>query len=284
VRLAFEDAKRAFGADVAQSYVDHLAGPEDSNADDDGLRSAYVKAVALATVPSVREKIDQTATEVVEEWFSEYRVAMLGLSDERRDAYDEIRAQAVEPQLRTLQRPRTRLEDFVEEIDGQLRAAEVVEKHLMSDETGWFPIADLNEWERDVVRKEVGRTNCVAWYRNPSVSSGDSLGITYRDTVGNWRALHPDFIVFNEIDGVIRPSIVDPHGTYLDDALVKLQGLARYAEEHGDDYHRIDALSAGTGNDLRVLDMKKKVVRQTVLNGGMKAAELFDSQLGEAFS
>jgi hypothetical protein len=284
VRLAFEDAKRAFGADVAQSYVDYLAGPEDSDADDDGLRAAYVKAVALATVPSVREKIDQTAKDVVEEWFAEYRVAMLGLSDERRDTYNEIRSQAVEPQLRTLQRPRTRLEDFVEEIEGQLRAAEVVPKHLMSDELGWFPISDLNEWERVVVHKEIERDNCVAWYRNPSVSSADSLGVTYRDAVGNWRAMHPDFIIFNEIDGLIRPSIVDPHGTHLDDALVKLQGLARYTEEYGNDFHRIDALSAGTGNELRVLDMKKIVVRQSVLNGGMNASELFDSQLAETYS
>ena len=34
IRSAFEDAKKAFGADIAQSYVNHLAG--DDGGDDDG--------------------------------------------------------------------------------------------------------------------------------------------------------------------------------------------------------------------------------------------------------
>jgi hypothetical protein len=284
VRAAFDDAKRAFGADIAQSYVDHLAGPDDSSADDDGLRAAYVKAAALATVPTIREKIDQTSKEIVDEWFGDHRVEMLSLSDERRETYDEIRAQAVEPQLRPLQRPRTRLEDFLEEVDGQVRMADVVNKHLMSDENGWFPISGLNEWERLVVHKETTRPDCVAWYRNPSVSSSDSLGVTYRDAVGNWHAMHPDFIFFNEVDGDIRPSIVDPHGTHLDDALVKLQGLARYADEYGDAFHRIDALATGSGSELRVLDLKKKGVRDSVLSGGLDAAELFAGQLADNYA
>ena len=283
VRVAFEDAKRAFGADIAQSYVDFLAGPDDEDADDDGLRVAFVKAAALAIVPSVREKVDQAAKEVVDEWFAEHRVALLGLADERRGAYDEIRAQAVEPQLVQLRRPRTRLEDFSEEVDGQVGTAELADKHLMSDETGWFPLTGLNEWEREVVRKEVARLDCVAWYRNPSVSSADSLGVTYRDAVGNWRAMHPDFLIFSEIAGVIRPSIVDPHGTHLDDALVKLKGLAKYADDYGDDFHRIDSI-ASAGNELRVLDMKDTAVRDAILKSGQSTAELYAGSLAKKYA
>lgn len=284
IRVAFEDAKRAFGADIAQSYVDYLAGPDDEHADDDGLRAAFVKAAALATVPSVREKVDQAAKDVVDEWFGDHRVALLGLADERRGAYDEIRAQAVEPQLVQLRRPRTRLEDFSEEVDGQVRAAKLADKHLMSDDTGWFPMTSLNEWEREVVRKEIARLDCVAWYRNPSVSSADSLGVTYRDAIGNWRAMHPDFLIFNEIAGVIRPSIVDPHGTHLDDALVKLKGLAKYAEEYGNEFHRIDSIANGSGGDLRVLDMKDAEVRKSVLDSGQSAVELYSGRLAKKYS
>ena len=181
IRVAFDDAKRAFGADVPQLYVDYLAGPDGADVDDDGLRTACVKAVALATVPAFREKVDLTAKDVVDEWFADRRVAILGLSDERREAYDEIRCQAVEPQFRPLQRPRWWLEDFVEESEGQIRLAELFEKHLTTDETGWFPILGLNESERIVVRRETTRCDCVAWYRNLSVSSADSLGVTYRE-------------------------------------------------------------------------------------------------------
>jgi len=49
IRVGFEDAKKAFGADVAQSYVNHLAS-EDSDDDDDGLREAFVKVSGLAIV------------------------------------------------------------------------------------------------------------------------------------------------------------------------------------------------------------------------------------------
>jgi type III restriction enzyme len=285
IRVAFDDAKRAFGADIAQSYVSHLAGDDDPNADDDGLRAAYVQAAALATVGPVREKMDAAAKDVVDEWFADHRVEMLALSDERREAYDEIRAQAVDPQLRPLQRPRTRMADFKELVGEQERVADLEDKHLMSDGDGWYPVAGLNDWEKIVVHKEAARSNCVGWYRNPSVSSADSLGVTYRDGVtANWRAMHPDFIVFNEIDGKVLPSIVDPHGTHLDDALVKLQGLARYAVTFGAVFHRIDSIANGSGGELRVLDMKNEAVREAVLKSKQAAAELFAGTLAEKYA
>ncbi|MCM3695941.1 DEAD/DEAH box helicase [Microbacterium oleivorans] len=284
IRVAFEDAKRAFGADIAQSYVDHLAGDDDPDADDDGLRAAYVKAAALATVPAVRDKVDIAAKDLVDEWFADHRVALLGLSDERREAYDEIRAQAVEPQLQPLHRPRNRMADFKELEGEQVKVAQLIDKHLMSDQTGWYPLTKLNDWEKIVVQREVSRLDCRGWYRNPSVSSADSLGITYRDAAGNWRAMHPDFIVFNEIGGEVRPSIVDPHGTHLDDALVKLRGLALYAAEYADVYHRIDSIANRPGGELRVLDMKDDVVRNAVLHSGQTPAELFAGPLGKKYA
>lgn len=283
IRVAFEDAKRAFGADIAQSYVDYLAGPDGADPEDDGLRAAYVKAAALATIPTVREKVDLAAKEVVDEWFDEARVALLRLSDERRDTYDEIRAQAVAPQLTPLRRPRTRLEDFLENLDGQIRAAELVDKHLMSDTNGWFPLSGLNVWEQKVVLQETSRRDCVSWYRNPSVSSADSLGITYRDTVGNWRAMHPDFVFFNDVNGTVLPSIVDPHGTQLEDALVKLKGLAAYASDYGEAFFRIDAISSGASGELRVLDLKDATVRDAI-NGAQSAADLFTGPLSKKYA
>tara|TARA_R110002020_G_scaffold152794_11_gene331733 strand:- start:92200 stop:94809 length:2610 start_codon:yes stop_codon:yes gene_type:complete len=279
IAVAFEDAKRAFGPDIAQSYVDHLAGPDEDDEDGTSLRSAYVKAAALAVVPTVRDKVDQAAKDVVDEWFDDHRVTVLGLADERRDVYDEIRALAVSPQLTALRRPRNRLEDFADADGNQIVSADLIDKHLMSDEEGWFPLTSLNDWEKKVIRKETARVNCVAWYRNPSVSAADSLGVTYRDAVGNWRALHPDFIVFNEIGGAIRPSIIDPHGHHLEDALVKLVGLADYAKTHGSHFLRIEAL-ADAGGEMRVLDLQDEAVRDAVhaaRKSGDSAVQLYQT-------
>lgn len=275
IAVAFEDAKRAFGADIAQSYVDYLAGPDEADEDGTALRAAYVTAAALSYVPTVRDKVDLSAKDLVEEWFADHRVALLALSDERRDIYDEIRALAVSPQRTDLRRPRTRLEDFADAEGNQIAFADLIDKHLMSDADGWFPLASLNEWEKAVVRREASRLDCVAWYRNPSMSAADSLGVTYRDSVGNWRAIHPDFIIFTEVGGTIRPSIVDPHGHHLEDALVKLVGLAEYAETYGSHFLRVDAL-ADVNGEMKVLDLQDLAVRDAVRAAGKSGQSAFE--------
>ena len=96
----------------------------------------------------------------------------------------------------------------------------------MSDANGDFPIGSLNSWEREVVELELKRPDSVGWYRNPSHNGVDSVTVAYRDSIGDWRSMHPDFVFFNRVGDVVRPSIVDPHGQHLEDSLVKLQGLA----------------------------------------------------------
>ncbi|MFD1861252.1 type III restriction endonuclease subunit R [Aeromicrobium camelliae] len=277
IRVAFDDAKKAFGADVAQAYVDHLAGDDDG--EDDGLREAYVKASALAIVKAVREKVDREADELAEKWFAEHRVQIKELSDERQQAFEDIRAEATEPKRGELKRPRTRMEDYaVVDEDGQIAVAPLADRHLMSDENGEFPLSSLNGWEFDVVQAELARSSCRAWYRNPARAAVDSLGVSYRDDVGNWRSMHPDFIFFNEIDGAIRPSIVDPHGHHLQDSLLKLQALVRFANDYGSEFHRIEALAEIDGK-MRVLDLQVDRVRAGILASTDAPEVLYRSDL-----
>ena len=155
IQVGFSDAKKAFGGDVAQSYVNHLTAGDD---DDDTLRDAYVTTSALAIVPEVRAQIDREADELARKWFADYRVAIKGLSDDRQQEYADIQALATEPQEGTLTRPRTRIEDYVEVLpDGQTARAPMVGRHLMSDADGMCPIGALNVWEREVVVKELSR-------------------------------------------------------------------------------------------------------------------------------
>ncbi len=84
---------------------------------------------------------------------------------------------------------------------------------------------------------------------------------------GRWieaKTLRPDFIFFTrQPDGSIAASIVHPHGHHLADALPKLRGLAAYAEAHGDQFQRIDAVAKVDGS-LRVLDLTEAPVRTAV--------------------
>lgn len=282
IRVGFDDAKQAFGADVAQSYVNHVAGDDDE--DDDGLREAFVRVSGLAIVKQVREHVDREADELAKKWFAEHRVAIKELSDERRQAFAEIEAAATEPHRSALMRPRTRMEDFaVVTEDGQVAMANQFGGHLMSDEYGMFPTSSFNLWEFETVFEELARDSLRGWYRNPPRSAVDSLGIAYRDPVGNWRSMHPDFIFFNEVGGEIRPSIVDPHGYHLDDSLIKLQALARFAEEYGAEFHRIEAL-AKPDKTLRVLDLQKPEVRAGIRASSLTPLELYDGELAEDYS
>jgi hypothetical protein len=148
----------------------------------------------------------------------------------------------------------------------------------MSDDHGMFPIASLNDWEGEVVVTELIRPNSVGWYRNPARAAVDSLGITYRDEVGSWRSMHPDFIFFNEVGGKIRASIVDPHGHHLVDSLLQLQGLARFAAEYGDDLYRIDAVTK-IGTAMRILDLQVPVVREALIRGDNTSIEYYNPEL-----
>lgn len=275
IRSAFEDAKKAFGADIAQSYVNHLAGEDDR--DDDGLRDAYVKASALAMIKEVREKVDLEATDLVTRWLAEHRVALKGLPDVRQQEYEDIRAMTTDPQRGELGRPRSRMEDFkILDENDQVADAPLVDRHLMSDENGMFPLSSLNVWERKVVAAELTQSGAIGWYRNPIRSAVDSLGVAYRDVNGNWRAMYPDFVFFHEVNGEVKASIVDPHGHHLDDAVVKLRALAEFAQEFGHEFHRIEAV-AEVGHAMKVLDMTIPAVRDGVLHENKPAVEFYKS-------
>jgi type III restriction enzyme len=280
IRSAFEDAKKAFGADIAQSYVNHLAGDDDG--DDDGLREAFVRTSAIAMIKEVREKVDREASELVDSWFARNREKIKSLPDVRQQDYEDIRAMTTDPQRGVLGQPRSRMEDYkVLEEDTEVYAP-LVGRHLMSDHEGMFPMSSLNKWEQKVVNAELAHNAAVGWYRNPPRQAVDSIGIAYRDPQGNWRSMHPDFVFFHEVGGEVKASIVDPHGTHLDDAVIKLKALAEFAQKFGEEFHRIEAV-AQVGSTMKVLDMTKPAVRDGVLHEAKSAIEFYESDFATEY-
>jgi len=265
IEAEFRVAKRLLSPQLATAYADVV-----EETYQDGYVEAHLRTAALARVPGVLEALEARAEALFQSWDTEHRVAIKGLPDERRLVYQDLRALAGEPRLADLQRPTVRTEP-VEDAAG-IRLA-TCPKHLLADEAGLFPIGRLNEWERTVLESEIER--CVAWYRNPARASADSLAIAYRDGQGEWRRMCPDFVFFGLVDGEVRPSIIDPHGTHLGDALPKLRGLAAYAEEYGDLFHRIEAVAV-TEAGIRVLDLTEQRVRDAV-RAAEDALTLYDS-------
>ena len=67
----------------------------------------------------------------------------------------------------------------------------------MSDRDGNFPIGSLNQWEIEVLDREMGRSGFQAWYRNPPRPSSDALAIAYQNAQGHWCRMCPDFLFFH---------------------------------------------------------------------------------------
>ena len=254
----FKAACRVFSADLARKYADHLARGDE---DDDGLFDAHVKVAALAQVYGVSDELDREADGLGKKWFAKYRVAIKNLTDERRAVYDDIKGMSPEPQVIEIKRPRVRTEE-TENANGN--KLETRTRHLMSDADGNFPIGSLNQWEVEVLDKEMGRSGFRAWYRNPQRPSADALAIAYRNAQGQWRRMCPDFIFFHGDSENMRVSIVDPHGHHLADALPKLRGLAGLAATHGESFHRIESVARMPDGTLRVLDLTDRDIPKAI--------------------
>ena len=272
----FKAAGRILTPDLARKYADHIAV---ANEEDDGLFDAHVAVAALAQVDGVADELDREADQLAKKWFSEHRVAIKGLTDERRAVYDEIKGMSPAPQLIEILRPRVRTEETEDHEGNKL---ETRTGHLMSDDAGEFPVGSLNQWELEVLDTEMARPAFLAWYRNPSRPSADALAIAYEDKQGNWRRMCPDFVFFHGDDTNVNISIVDPHGHHLGDALPKLRGLATFAAAHGDDFHRVESIARMTDGTLRVLDLTAESVRQAV--GSARDAEAVYLQKATEYS
>ena len=64
--------------------------------------------------------------------FAQHRVAIKELPDVRQQEYEDIRAMATDPQKGVLSPPRTRVEGFSVEENGEIVAAPLVPLHMMS--------------------------------------------------------------------------------------------------------------------------------------------------------
>lgn len=217
-------------------------------------------------------------------WLETFHSQIKLLGDARQAVYDDIRGQAREPELNP-----TELRTYQRVEGGTVDGADLPRypKHVLSDGHGHWPLdPKFTSWEKDVLAQELGRTSVVAWYRNPSDAGKHSLRVPYRKD-GTWRSLQPDFIFF-DINGAgqIVPSIVDPHSGSFTGALERLVGLAQYAEAHGSDFARIDAIDEGRDKTLRSLDLKAAAVRSAVLSAnknGKSAADLFNGPLARNY-
>jgi type III restriction enzyme len=280
---AYRRAGRTISPDLATSYSEALAKAE---GDDGELEAALIEArvtvAALGLVPEVKEYLETEAESLANKWLTHHRIEIKGLSDERQEVYRQIREMSAHPLDVDLAKPASWMQPTtVREADGSEIPLPRFERHLLCAGDGMFP-EDFNSWEGDVLSAELKRAGTIAWYRNPSRASQDSLGVTYEDG-GDVKIVRPDFIFFAKLaDGSIAADIVDPHGTQFGDSIPKLKGLAKYAATYGETFRRIDAI-AKVGEGFRVLDLKEEAVRAAV-ESATSVKALYESAVADDYA
>lgn len=282
---AFKTATRAFGVAIANGYAKRLATQAAGEDDDEfDIYAAKARVAALAMTDEVVAQVEAAAEQQITQWFAALHADIKTLPEERRSAYDEIKQQAKEPQLVDVVVPASRIEMTYELNGEQKTPLPMRERHLLSDEAGRYPIGKLGGWEVAVLDTELSRDNTVAWYRNPSSATKDAVQVPWYDG-DRWRSMQPDFLFFvQKAGGEIAPAIVDPHGHYLKDAHDKLKALADFAEDFGDRFVRVEAITKNDKGDLNtahkgklvMLDLLRPNVRTSVRESESAAAAYRD--------
>ncbi len=269
--------------DVAKTYSEYLAAKNGGSEDEEeALIEAHTDVAAFGLVPAIKDDLEAAAEALANEWLTVHADSIKSLSDERQDVYRELRELSANPLDVSLAMPRNSLQPTVEVNEaGREQALPQYEQHLLCDEGGNFPAA-LNSWELEVLTQETKRDDFLAWYRNPSSASPESLGITYQED-DQESIMRPDFIFFSRTEeGAVQANIIDPHGHFLADSLPKLVGLANYAESRSSYFGRIEAV-AKVGESFRSLDLKDEDVREAI-RLGPNAKSLFEGGKGKSVS
>ncbi len=254
---------------VGKAWFQYLVA-KDPAPDIDAIR---VRCAAALRVDGVVSAVEATATEWVGEQLDRYRVEIKNMTGLRRDEFIRVQEQTSSPEVVTV---RLRANERAATKDSDGNDLPRLPGHVFSDADGLFPVS-LNAWESQVMEAELARAGFVAWYRNPGSATPASLRIAYQNEAGEWASLQPDFIVVSRrSDGSLAASIIDPHGDYLADARGKLHALARFAENHGDKFVRIESIAKADDGSLRVLDLTDPAVRAAVLAfDGAKVSGLY---------
>ena len=137
-------------------------------------------------------------------------------------------------------------------------------RHIIQDVDGLCPL-ELNDYEDAVVKRELARERTVAFYRNPSNNSPQVFSFPYSAANGI-QSCRPDFIFFiRDNDGNIRPSIIDPHGTYLADTMPKLKGYVAYLREFPGVFAQVRFIGILESGECRSLNLLKQDVQDAIL-------------------
>lgn len=281
---AYRRSARIFSPDISRTYVEHLAqkvASVDEDAEEylEAIVDGRVTVAGLGLVTELQAYFDSESDKLTKAWLAKYSAHIKLLSDDRKESYRQIIEMSSVPQGVDLAKPGSRYEATNAREQDREVILHTWKNHLLCDRDGNYP-KELNSWERLIVETESKRKDFRFWYRNPQQPGQSSLGIAYIEEEV-YKIIRPDFLFFAEVEGRVVVDLVDPHGLHLADALPKLKGLSKYAEECSSYYRRIECVAEAVGK-LRVLDLTRPDIRMAI-NEASSAKSLFEGALAKDY-
>src|SRR5262249_34905667 len=134
--------------------------------------------------------------------------------------------------------------------------------HLFIPEEGDFKVA-LNTWEAPVLAAARMGQGFAGWLRNYARKPW-SIAYTYTNSEGQIAPGYPDLVVFRREGKPVIVDLLEPHNTKNSDSLRKVKGLCRFAEQHGDQFGRIEWIKI-EGSQIKRLNVNSAQIRAKVL-------------------
>jgi type III restriction enzyme len=136
-----------------------------------------------------------------------------------------------------------------------------LDKHLFCDADGKF-FAELNTWEAGLLGDEMKKNDFVCWLRN--MDRRDWAFCVPYEMGGVTKPFFPDFAVVRKSGKDFVVDILEPHNDSYVDALPKAIGLAKFAEEHHEEFGRL-IFARKDGKHWEFADMCDKATREKTL-------------------
>ena len=245
----FEQAGKKFGEGLHKEYwIRH------SRRDEDEIKKEII--VLISDIDAMT-RLESFAEKLFCELYDANKGRFKNLKEERKELYKKLAMSSAVPMLLDWELPST--------IDFSIADDAIpYENHLFIPQEGDFKV-NLDTWESGVIKEELKR-GAIAWLRNLDRKKW-AMEIPY-ETGGVTTSMFPDLIVVRADENGYVYDLLEPHDPSRKDNFPKAVGFAKFAEQQGDYFGRIQLIRKARGADGREhffrLDMGRLDIQQRV--------------------
>ena len=239
IEQAHSESGRILGGGLHAAYVTRRH-------DDTGKALPELKRELWAMIhgEEVLAALEAEAESIFIAAYDKRKKEIAALADERRARYRTLRQASAKPPEESWVPP--------DSIEGPKDGADHKLHLYVRPKPRTFAEDGFNPMEQTVLDVELARKDLVTWIRNYDRKPWAFSLVYLKD--GEYKTMYPDFLVYRKVGGTIVCDVLEPHTLSLSDSVPKAVGLATFAQEHGDEFGRIELIDE-IGGELKRLSL-----------------------------